>query len=94
MMMDPSINHLLLDVKLYARDAGTDFVESHLGLIMHQAVAMAECRSASLDILAYGFGRAAIEDMTRTLLDLTAMKAEADGSMIRLIRAEPTPLLV
>ena len=93
-MRDTGVHRLLRDVRLYGRDAGADFVETHLDGIVQEAVSMAECRSASLEIPAYGFGRAAVEGMIQALRDLTGLKVDASGTTIRLIWGEPSPGLV
>lgn len=91
MSRDSGVHHLLRDVKLYGRDAGTDFVETNLGQIVQAAVAMAECKRASLEIPAYGFGKGAIAGMTQALEDLTALKVEVKANTLHLIWSEPHP---
>jgi hypothetical protein len=91
MMRDSIAHRLLRDVRLYGRDAGADFVETHLDGKVQEAVSMAECRSTSLEIPAYGFCRAAVEGITQALRDLTGLKVDASGTTVRLIWAEPSP---
>ncbi len=87
-----SISDLFRDVKLYGREAGVDFVETHLQRIVNEAVDTAECKDGSLELTAYGFGRAALEGRAQALRDLTALTVEADKSTIRLVWAEPNPV--
>ena len=84
-----NIQHMFRDVRLFGRDAGTDFVETNLQQIVQEAVSMAECREAQLEIPAYGFGKAAIEGMTQALRNLTGLKADANATTVRLVWAEP-----
>ena len=89
-----SSQELFRDLKLYGRDAGTDFVETNLAWIVQEAVETAECKGASLELTPYGFGRSALEGMAQALRDLTGLKVDSSGKTIRLIWAETTPGLV
>ena len=55
---------------------------------------MAECRSPSLEIPAYGFGRAAVEGMALALRTLTDLNVDVSASGLRLVWAVPNPGLV
>ncbi|WP_461655688.1 hypothetical protein [Methylorubrum aminovorans] len=88
------IYDLFRDVKLYGRDAGVDFVETNLGRIVNEAVEMAGCKDASLELQVHGWGRAALDGMAQALRDLTALKVEVNGTRVRLIWAEANPGLV
>ena len=91
MSRDGGVHHLFRDVKLYGRDAGVDFVETNIGQIVQEAVLMAECKRPSLEIPAYGFGKAAVAGMAQALEDLTALKIEVKGNTLQLIWAQPNP---
>lgn len=52
---------------------------------------MADCKLAALEIPVYGFGQAAIRDMGQALRDLTALEANVDGNVSRLVWAELSP---
>ena len=42
------ISDLLRDLKLYGREAGVDFVSTHLDRIVSEAVSAAECRETAM----------------------------------------------
>ena len=60
-------------------------VETHLDRIVQVAVATAKCRSALLEIQAYGFGLAAVEGIAQALRGGTGLKVEVSGKTVRLI---------
>lgn len=82
-----SIHDLFRDVKLYGREAGIDFAETHLDRIVHEAIETAGCRAPALEMTVYGFGRAALDGVAHALRELTALKVEVQGTTIRLIWA-------
>ncbi|WP_437871810.1 hypothetical protein ACSD7O_01565 [Methylorubrum extorquens] len=85
---------LFRDVKLYGRDAGVDFAETNLARIVNEAVEMAGCKDASLEVQVHGWGRAALDGLAKALRDLTSLKVEVNGSTVRLVWAEANPGLV
>ncbi len=85
------LQHMLQNLKLYGRAAGTDFVETHAEAIVQEAVSDAECKRNSLSIPAYGCGRAAIEDIAQALRDLTALKVNVSASNVTLSWGEADP---
>ena len=50
MLREPGVNRLFRDVRLYGRGAETDFAATDLERPVQEAVAMAECRQAALDL--------------------------------------------
>jgi hypothetical protein len=82
------IDDLFRDVKLYGRDAGTDFVETNLGRIVEEAVRMAGCKRPCLELQVYGCGRAALEGMAQALRDGTDLKVDVAGPTVRLVWSE------
>lgn len=91
MSRSSGIHHLFRDVRLFGADAGKDFVETNMENIVREAVGMAECKLASLEIPAHGFGRAAIEGMAQALRELTALEVDVSGNVVRLVWARPAP---
>jgi len=87
----PGLSDLFREVRLYGRDAGVDFIETHLSRIVNEAVEMAECKATYLELTAHGFGLAAVEGMAQALRDLTALKVEVDKATVRVIWSEPNP---
>ncbi|TXM73145.1 hypothetical protein FV218_12020 [Methylobacterium sp. WL69] len=94
MQRGSNIDELFRNVRLYGRDAGIDFVETNLARIVQEAVDRAECKEASLEMSAYGFGKGARAGMEQALRDATGLKVELNGATLRLIWAEATPGLV
>lgn len=94
MQRGSNLDELFRNLKLYGRDAGTDFVETNLVRIVQEAVDRAECRDASLEMTAYGFGKGALAGMEQALRDGTGLKVELNGTTLRLIWAEANPGLV
>ena len=87
-------SHLFRDLKLYGRDAGVDFIETHLDEVVREAVAEAECGKSRMTLAAFGFGRSAVDGMASSLRARTALKVEIQGSAVCLIWAEPSPGLL
>ncbi len=77
------------DLKLYGREAGMDFVQTNLDLIVREAVSTAECRETSLSLPFCGSGRAALEGVADALRDITALRVEVQQSAVQLIWAVP-----
>ena len=94
MQRGSNIDELFRNVKLYGREAGTDFVETNLGRIVQDAVDRAECKESSLEMTAYGFGKGALAGMEQALRDATGLKVELSGTTLRLIWAEASPGLI
>lgn len=88
------IDHLVQAAKLYGRDAGVDFIETHLPLIAREACEVARCKEKSLTLPTYGYGRSAMVGMVEKLRELTALKAEVNASTVVLTWAEANPGLV
>ena len=88
------IHDLFRDVKLYGREAGIDFAETHLDRIVQEAVETAGCRDPALEMMVHGFGRAALDGMAHALRELTALKVEVHRTTVRLVWAEMSPGLV
>ena len=84
---------LFHDVKLYGKDAGTDFAQTHLEAIVQEAVAIAKCKEASLSITLSGWGMAALEGLAQALHELTTLQVHVSGSTIILSWADATPRL-
>ncbi|GJE38036.1 hypothetical protein [Methylobacterium persicinum] len=80
----PRITDLFRDVRLYGREAGVDFAETHLGRLVDEAVGVAGCRECALEMTLPGSGRAALEGMAQALRDLTGLEVEVDGTTVRL----------
>ena len=89
-----NIGHLFRDVTLYGQDAGVDFVETHIGQIVHEAVETAECKSPALELTLHGVGLSARKGMAETLRKLTDLKIELTQSQLRMIWAEAQPGLI
>ncbi|ABY30318.1 hypothetical protein [Methylorubrum extorquens] len=83
-MSGSRIDDLFRDVKLYGRDAGTDFAETNLGRIVEEAARMAGCKRPCLEIQVYGWGRAALDGLAQTLRDRTGLKVDVAGPTVRL----------
>jgi hypothetical protein len=83
-----SSRELFRDVKLYGRDAGIDFVETHLEHIVEEAVETAGCKKASMEMMVYESGRAALQGVAHALREATSLKVEVNNSSVRLIWAE------
>lgn len=81
-------------MRLYGRDAGTDFVETNLSQFIEEAVGMAECKQPSLELQVYGWDRAALAGMAQALRDRTDLKVEVVGTTVRVIWGEDSPGLV
>lgn len=88
------IDHLVQGVKLYGRDAGMDFVDSHLSEITREALEEARCKKPSLTLPTYQFGQSAIAGMMDRLAELTALKVSMSGKAVVLTWAEANPGLV
>ncbi|MEL6064584.1 MULTISPECIES: hypothetical protein [unclassified Methylobacterium] len=82
------IHDLARDARLYGRDAGADSAQMHLGRLVDEAVGMAGCKDAALELTLNGSGRAALEGLAQAPRDLTGLKAEVDGTTVRLIWTE------
>lgn len=74
------IDHLFKDLRLYGREAGVDFVRTHLDDIVEQAVDCAECKSGSMGLTTNGWGLAAREGMAEAIRDLSGLQAEVPRS--------------
>ena len=88
------IHHLFRDLKLYGRDAGIDFIYSHLEAIIQEAVETAGCKNTSLVLTVDGSGQAAMEGITHALRQLTALKIDANRSTVTVSWAEANPGLI
>lgn len=93
-MRSSRIHDLFRDVRLYGRDAGTDFVDTNLGRLVEEAVGTAGCKQASLELQVYGWGHGALDGMAQALRERTDLKVEVTGTTVRLIWAEDNPGLV
>jgi hypothetical protein len=89
-----SSHDLFRDVKLYGREAGIDFVDTHLERIVQEAVETAGCKESSLEMMIHGSGRAALQGVAHALREATSLKVEVNNSSVRLIWAEAKPGLV
>ena len=89
-----NIHRLFHGMKLYGRDAGIDFVETHLENIIQEAVESAGCKDTSLTMMVDGFGRAAVEGITYALRQLTALKVDVGRSIITVSWVEANPGLL
>ncbi len=87
-------DHLVQSVKLFGREAGADFVETHIGMIAREAYEVARCKEMALMLPTYGYGRSAMLAMAEKLRDLTDLKADVNGSTVVLTWAETNPGLV
>lgn len=83
-MSGSRIDDLFRDLKVYGRDAGTDFAETNLIRIIEEAVRMAGCKRPCLEMQVYGWGRAALDGMAQTLRDRTGLKVDVAGPTVRL----------
>ena len=88
------VDDLFRGVKLYGRDAGTDFGETNLDRLIEEAVETAGCKDTCLDMHVHGWGRAAVDGVAQALRDRTSLKVEVAGSTVRIIWAEDNPGLV
>jgi hypothetical protein len=75
---------LARDARLYGREAGADFAETHLGRLVDEAVGVAGCREGALELTLHGSGHAALEGLAQALRELTGLKAEVDRTTVRL----------
>jgi hypothetical protein len=89
-----SSHDLFRDVKLYGREAGIDFVETHLEKIVQEAVETAGCKQVCLEMMVHGSGRGALQGVADALREATSLKVEVNNSSVRLIWAETKPGLV
>ena len=55
------IDDLVRDARLYGREAGADFAETHLGRLVDEAVGVAGCKEGALELTLHGSGHAALE---------------------------------
>ena len=91
----PMTQNLLHGARLFGREAGYDFVETHIDTFVRDAVEAAECRQSSLTFAISGSGRAAIEGMVEALRDLTHLSVQASQATVMVswrpsLRAEKT----
>lgn len=93
-MRTSPLDHQFRDLKLYGRDAGADFADTNLDRIIDEAVSVAGRKQPSLELQAYGWGRAAIDGMAETLRQRTDLQVEATGMVVQLIWAVDNPGLV
>ncbi|MEE7462748.1 hypothetical protein MFUR16E_16495 [Methylobacterium fujisawaense] len=78
------IDDLVRDARLYGREAGADFAETHLGRLVDEAVGVAGCKEGALELTLHGSGHAALEGLAQTLRELTGLEVEVVGTTVRL----------
>ena len=84
-------NRLFRGLTLYGHDAGVDFVDTHLGRFIEEAVTAAGCKLASIRIETYGCGNAALASMASRLTELTSLKVDVERSVLTLAWADTAP---
>lgn len=91
---DERFSHIFRDVKLYGRDAGCDFVATHMGAIVQGLIETAQTRAASATLTPYGFGNSALDGMAFTLRELTGLKVDRINQIITVAWADANPRLI
>lgn len=70
---------LLNGLRLFGREAGSDFIETHIDVVIAEAIANAKGKRPSMTIRTYGSGIAAIEGMVAALETLTSLNVKFVG---------------
>lgn len=88
------LSALFLHIRLYGRDSGIDFAQSHIHEIIADAIQAAECKNSHIEINCHGWGRAAIDGLASALQNETGLTVDINNTTLKLSWADPTPRLL
>ena len=85
------LEHELRNLRIFGRDAGTDFVETYLDAIVNEAVEAARQRRPSISITFQGCGNMAVEAIAQGLRDRTDLRVDISEYILTLAWIDSSP---